>query len=660
MKSGRKFLLILAFFAMLYGCSPEASKILVAEFGDEQVTLNEFENAYAKNAGGYDEAKDDSLSKYKNFLDLYVNFRMKLADAHSRGFESDPGLNSELNEYKRKVGASFIIEKELVEPALKELYDKKKLEFRVSHIMLKADTAGSTFWKDFADTLIGRINNGASFDKLAMEYSQDQFSKASGGDIYYITAGQIIPEFEKAVFATEAGQIYPTPVKTNYGYHIIKVTEKKDRKYKIRASHILIDFMNDEGKADTAFALQKVQEVASKIKQGEDFAVLAQQYSKDKGTAEKGGDLGQFERRMMVKEFDEAAFNLNVGEVSDIIQTRFGYHIIKLTEVIDFPSFEDERKGLRALYDRLYYKTAYDQVISDLKTKYNFKAEKTAYDIIEADTSGVKFYEYGKSSLHEKLKDVVLFAIADENYLFDSLVSRGKADTRYRNKTIDSATVAAIEKDFIGDMLLARKSETLDKTNPEFRNLMDDYKNGIYIFKLQEDEVWNKIKVDSTMMVNYHEKNKEKFTSPDRVDYSEIYCRKDSVANSFYQALQNGADFDSLAKNYTERNGFKEKAGRFGLQEVGDDVLDQQAWALESEGDYSKPFGSGSGWSIVKLNKKVPAGLKTFEEARAEISGILQDSESKRLEREYTGMLKERYKPVIKYESLEKAFKEKK
>ncbi|MCF8268180.1 MAG: peptidyl-prolyl cis-trans isomerase, partial [Ignavibacteriales bacterium] len=189
---------------------------------------------------------------------------------------------------------------------------------------------------------------------------------------------------------------------------------------------------------------------------------------------------------------------------------------------------------------------------------------------------------------------------------------------------------------------------------------MHDYKNGIYIFKLQEDAVWNKIKVDSTMMVNYHEKNKEKFTSPDRVDYSEIYCRKDSVANSFYQALQNGADFDSLAKNYTERNGFKEKAGRFGLQEVGDDVLDQQAWALESEGDYSKPFGSGSGWSIVKLNKKVPAGLKTFEEARAEISGILQDSESKRLEREYTGMLKERYKPVIKYESLEKAFKEKK
>ena len=247
--------LFTALLAFLFAsCSPEHSKIVIAEFNDEKITMEEFEKAYSKNVGGLEAAVDDSFENYKNFADLYTNFKMKLDDAKVRGYQNDPSLMQELTDYKKKVGSSYILEKYLVEPNIKDWYEKRKTEIRASHLMIRVDSTGEAAASKYAQSLLDSIKNGARFEDMVLRYSQDQFSKVKGGDIFYFTAGQLPFEFEDACYKTEKGTVYPQVVKTRFGFHIIKVTDKKPRVPKIKASHILISYMNAAGEVDTAAA----------------------------------------------------------------------------------------------------------------------------------------------------------------------------------------------------------------------------------------------------------------------------------------------------------------------------------------------------------------------------------------------------------------------
>ncbi|PIW98921.1 MAG: hypothetical protein COZ80_08090, partial [Ignavibacteria bacterium CG_4_8_14_3_um_filter_37_9] len=218
----KRFLIISLFFmAILFSaCSTKQGEILLAKYEKGNVTIGEFEKAYAKNSGGFDAAKDDSLEQYQKFLDLYVNFKLKIKDAYERGYDKNYEMTAELDDYKKKVGVSYLLDKELVEPSIKRLYEQRRLELRVSHIMIRPDSTGDEGAKEKATAVLKRVLAGESFDSLANEFSADQYSKPKGGDIYYITAGLVVPEFEDAAYKTEVGKVYPEVVKTRFGYHI--------------------------------------------------------------------------------------------------------------------------------------------------------------------------------------------------------------------------------------------------------------------------------------------------------------------------------------------------------------------------------------------------------------------------------------------------------
>ncbi len=186
---------------------------------------------------------------------------------------------------------------------------------------------------------------------------------------------------------------------------------------------------------------------------------------------------------------------------------------------------------------------------------------------------------------------------------------------------------------------------------------MNDYRDGIYIFKLQEEEVWNEVKIDSAGVYNYWNANKENYSLKERISFSEIFSMKDSLINLYYKSLVEGDSFDSLANLYTERPGKKETSGFYELQDVDFSDLSKEANKLENADDYSESIPFSGGYSIFKLNERQSARLKTFEEAKAEVSGKYQEMESSRLEEEYINSLNIRYNPVIFYDELEKAFK---
>jgi len=623
---------------------------VVAEFDGHEITLYEFEKAYAKNTGNFEAAKSDSLDQYIKFLNLYVSYKMKLRNAFVRGYYDDEDLNNELNDYKQKVGVSYIEEKDIIDPGMRRFYNQRGEEVRVSHIMIKMDTTyeGSLI---FAQSILDSIKNGASYEDLVVKYSADKFSKNNGGDIYWITAGQIIPSFEKAAYETPVGEVYPEVVKTKFGYHILKVTDRQKRIYKVSASHILIKNERD-GKIDTNYARSRINVIYDKVKAGEPFDSLAIKYSEDKGSAVKGGDLGFFQRRQMVQPFDEAVFQLSVGEISPIVKTRFGFHIIKLTGIEEYPPYEEEIENIRDIYKKVRYQFDFDEYIANLKVKYNYSVnEDVLIQLSEVENQITLNDEYINDENYIAHKNDIVFNINKKAVTFDSLTAFMFRKKENAEKTL-TLTLLKTEVDNYGkDLLLITQASELQKTDPEFASLMNDYRNGIYIFKLQEDEVWNKVKIDSTQLKDLYEKTKNNYRTVEMVSFSELFTKKKEDIYNFYGMLKEGKDFDTIVSENTRQS------RNHNLKRVDETELSTKAYSLSKVGDYSTPIEIKNNWSIVRLNKKIESRTKTYEEALPELSSAYQESESKRLEEKYNDSLKDFYKPNYFYDELTNAFK---
>ena len=630
---------------------------VVAEFGKYEITLDEFEHAYAKNVGGWENAMKQEQSDYNNFLDLYVKFRMKLRDAQVRAYDQDPDLMNELKDYQKQVGVSYILEKKINEPGIKQLYERRKEEFRVSHIMIRPDTLGDEAAEKKAQAILDSIKNGHPFENMAIIYSDDKFSGVNGGDIYYITAGLLPYEFEDPMYTLKAGEVYPEVVKTKFGYHLIKAAVWQHRFPKIKASHILIGYHNRNGNIDSAAAKLRADSVLAQLKAGASFEELVQKYSDDPGSKEKGGDLGYFERRMMVKEFDEAAFNMEVGQISDLVQTNFGYHIIKLTDKMDTQPYESEYENLKNMFNKQRFQHEKEVLIDSLKKKYVFEIDENVLNQFVANSDSLRF-----GMVHPKYDQIagdVLFSFAKKKVTVGEFLEAANQNSKITAKPMDNlAEVMNAINILAEDMLLEEEAMNLDKEDPEFSQLMSDYRDGIFIFKIQEEEVWNKVKIDSADVYNYWASNKDKYSWPERISFSEIYSTKDSLIQQYYKMLQSGASFDSIAAMYTERANKKKESGKYELQSIDHSDFYIEANKIPEVGNFAKPVAFAGGYSIFKLNERLPAGLKTFEGAKAEASGEYQEMLSKKLENDYLTSLENRYKPKVYYDKLENAFKQ--
>lgn len=654
----KKFFYIIGILSSLLfvSCSPKHSEIIVADYGDYNINMDEFENAYAKNIGSYEKAKTDSIENYNKFLELYVNFKMKLRDAKVRQIDKSEEILNELSEYQKTIGTSYLLEKELYENGILDLYKKRAKEIRVSHLLIRTDTLSEEEAYEKALAIIDSVKNGQPFEDAVKKHTDDQFSRDKGGDIYYFTGGMIMPEFEDMAYSTSVGEVNPTPLKTKYGYHIIKLTEKIDRVPQIRASHILI--RKDPNSTDNEKKQKdQIAELLKRAKDGEDFGKLAAEYSEDPGSKQKNGDLGFFSRRQMVQPFDEAVFNLKVGEVSDVVETQFGYHIIKLLETQNYPSFDEEKNSLRELYEKTRKNSDYEKLVEQYAKDVNLVLDDNNFEeIIKTQEPTTVSEKYWESSVHKNYGNSSIFKLGDNQYNIDSLFSFAVKDSKVLGRPVNVKLLTDLKNEYKNKKVIEAKAAELIKTDEKFVDLMEEYKNGILIFKLQEDEVWNKMKMDSTAVFNLYEQTKENYVFPDRVQYNELFTKSDSLANKYLNMLQNGADFDSLSAKYNEQ-AKSLSLGKDNLISASSNLLSKAAYKLENPGDISDVLKYKNGWSIVKLIKKDASRTKTFDEARAEATSAYQDHESSQLEKSYVNRLKNTYKPNLFYEELENAYK---
>jgi len=657
-------LLFTLFISVLVLGQSKRENTVIAKFDNHKITVGDFEQAYAKNGVGSGDINKDSLSSLKDFLNLYIVYRMKLADGYSKGYDKSPDVLKEVSEYIDQIKNKYYIEKNIIEPNLKRLYERRKVEYKVSHIMFVPQKGSEEETLKMANAVLDSIKNGAAFTKMAEKYSQDRYSKNKGGDLYYITSGQLPLSIENAVYNTKEGQVFPKLVKSEFGYHIIKVTEKRERRPKIRVSHILIrpqlnekDAAPQEKREEMEYAKQIADSVYQKLKAGEDFAKLAKKYSMDKGSAVNGGDIGFFSRNQTVRPFDEAAFNLKrEGDYSGVIQSQFGFHIIELTGIQAYPSFDKDRDELLKIFKSKQYNEVYNKLLDSLRTRYNYSANSKIiikiHSIIDTASNGTDL-----SVLPDTIKSQTLFTENNKTYSVDDYIVFMKSLPKKENESLAGLPLEEGISKVAGEKLLSRAAIEFHDNNPGIQQMLDEYKKGAIIFKIQQHEIWDKVTVDSAGLYRYFNANGKKYMWPDRVQFTELFTLKDSLIHHYKKLLNNGANFDTLCAKYTERKGYKERTGHWTLRDKNHNDLYQKAWKMKRTGEYSDIYKNFGGYSIIRLDRKDPAHIKSLEEAKTEVASDYQEFLMKKLNEEYNKKLADRYKPIIYMDQFEKIYK---
>ena len=652
---GVSFLPILLFI----GCG--TSNPAVATIGDEKITLHNFEDKYAENSGGWDSCAASSLEDRQKFLDLIVKFKLKIKEARAQGLEKDSAIISELNSYNVSVAQSYITEKEIIEPGVKQLYDRKKEELRASHILFRIPPTATP-----SDTLaaykrameaIAKILS-ASFDTLAYQLSEDQSAKTNYGDLGCFAGGRMVPEFEDACYSLKLGDYTKTPVRTRFGYHIIKLTARGPNQGPVRISHILIRF--NASSNDTVAVRDTVWMLYHRLKSGASFSEIAQKYSKDPNSAPNGGDVGFFERERIPPVIGDVVYQLQIDSISEPMRFNYGYYIFKVTGKKELPQFAEMQKDLKDTYQQVRYQYELDNYTQELKKQYIAVIDSAAVNRLanSLDTTKTPSYIGWSDTLSSEMLKTLLITTSGRPFTARNFVEKINSGSDYRSYTLTHSNVWTLINKLADVTVLEEYARHAVKRYPSLAQVMREYEDGILLYRIEQDEIWKKIMVNDSLLMEYYNAQKENYRLPERVNFAEIFVLSDSIAKAVYKQVKSGKNFMELAKKYTNRNGYSEKKGEWGFQPFTMNDLSRKASTMAVD-SVTAPFQYESGWSIIKALGRDSARVKTFGEATTEISSGYQEAALKQREQEWIEGLKAKYPVSINKEALMEAFKRK-
>lgn len=677
---------VFALFAGIIGCG---GGTYVADIAGDKISVEEFEQIYSKNNGGLEAAAKTSLEDRQKFLDLYVKFRLKVKEAYALGYGNDKELRSELNEYRKNLAVSYMLEKEITKPALEKMYQRKLKSIRASHILVGVPSVNPVdTLMSFQDAMkvIDSLKKGYSFESLALNNSRDPSAQMNKGDLYYFSTGQLVPEFEDAAYSLKPGEISPVPVRTQFGYHVIKVTEVKDNNGPVQASHIMKRLNRGASAEDSARAYKEISAVLDSIKAGKNFADLAKSSSDDQYSAERGGDLGFIDRGRTVREFDEVLFNLKDGEISGIIKTQFGFHIIKREKAQGIPPYKEMEQQLKTEYQNYRFQYDYNTMVNKIRSLYSFKQDDGTVKAFSAavDTSKTTNDAKWDSTVTPSVRAMTVYTYAGKNVSVGEMIELAKNNQELKNLTLNAPGSINTILDKVGiGLVTEHHAQQLQDKFPDFNRTMKEYEEGILLFKAEQENVWNKVTPTDSALRKFHGERKDSYRWPDRVNAQEIFVPTDSVAKLVVRSI-NGytvdslvakkskgkgkkvlfdtikvaiapISYDSAAALYNTRGTTKETRGVLGMLNTSTNTVTQLAFS-KPEKDSLVYFANENGFSFTKAVKKDPAREKTFEEAQSEVSGAFQEYETKRLGDEWYSMLQKKYPVVLVKEALGKTF----
>jgi peptidyl-prolyl cis-trans isomerase SurA len=623
----------------LFSQDKQATVLTVA---GERVTLEEFENIFRKN--NHDTAiTQAALDEY---MEMFINFKLKVRAAKDLGMDTVAKFKSELAGYRAQLARPYMTDDAMLGDLVQQAYERKKEEIRASHILIKCEANASP-----ADTMNAlnrirqiraRIVNGEDFASVARESSEDPSAKDNSGDLGYFTVFQMVYPFEEAAFNTPVGQV-SQPVRTRYGYHIIKVADRRTARGEILTAHIMVKDRKDDSGANVGE--MKIREIYDRLMAGEKFDELASKFSEDGSTAKKGGELPWFGTNKMVTEFEDAAFALkNNGDFSQPFRTSYGWHIVKRLDYRGIPSFDETERDIRSKVSKdSRAEVTRASFIQKLKKEYNYAYYPEVIKPIAAQADTSVFQGILKVK-KKKDQEKVLLSIAGKNYLVKDFVNYLTTKKNTKSKMAPPDYVNAEAASWAQDQLLKYEDSRLEQKHTAFRLLMNEYRDGILLFELTEQKVWSRAVKDTTGLKEYFEKNTDKFMWPERLEAVIYTCANAEIAKRARVMISAGTDRSEIAAKINEGTqlNIEIQEGIFTSEEK--DVLSKIEWKK----GLSQNVELNEQVFIVFVKEVLAPAPKKFSEAR----GMATSEYQNYLELEWLRELRSTYSYSINKEAL--------
>ncbi len=639
MNSIKGFLTVAVISAAGIAFAQDKDPVLMTIAG-KNITRSEFQSIYNKNNPKNTEADSKSIDDY---VQLFVNFKLKVKEAEEMGLDTTAEFRNELEGYRKQLAQPYLTDNEVNDQLLREAYERSKIDVRASHILIKLDANAlpKDTLKAYNTTIAlrNRILKGEDFAKVARENSQDPSAKENAGDLGYFTSMQMVYPFETAAYTTKIGEI-SMPVRTRFGYHLIKVVDKREAQGQIMCEHIMVKSQKGQSAADSVAAKQKIDEIYGKIKAGENFEELARQQSDDKGSAKDGGKLPLFGTGRMVMEFEKAAFGLqNNGDYTAPIKTQYGWHIIKRLDKKPIPTFEESKNELKGKVTKdSRAQKSKESLIAKIKKENNFKENLKARD--EFNTLIDSSYFEGTWSKDKASKlNKELFSIADKKYTQLDFANYLENHQTKRPKIDAGVLVKTTYEQFVNDNCIAYQETVLDKKFPDFKALMQEYRDGILLFDLTDKKVWGKAVKDTAGIEDFYQKNKNNYMWEERVEATIYTCANTAIADQTRKLIKkqekSNISNDSLMNivNKDSQLNLKIENGKFLKNE--NDMVDKVKWQV----GISENMTKNNQVIFVKINKVLPPDVKKLSEAR----GLVTSDYQNYLEKEWIESLRKKY-----------------
>ncbi|MFT7588670.1 MAG: peptidyl-prolyl cis-trans isomerase SurA [Limisphaerales bacterium] len=611
--------------------------------GGEDVSKDEFEYVYRKNNPS--KQNDYSRASLEEYLELYINFKLKVKEAKTLQIDTLSGVRSELERYRKQLVKSYF-DKAVTNKLLELSYDRMLSEIQVNHVMVAVNPDASP-----EDTLIAYtriieiyegLGNGDDFRETAMALSHDPTAKENGGDLGYITGLQI-PDgsFEDAIFNTPKGTLSRI-TRTRYGYHIIKPGERRATSGTVKVAHILVKTPKNATAEQKQAALAKAQSVYEMANAGAPFDSLVSVYSEDKSTVAKGGELPEFGTGRMVAEFEKAAFSLQqAGQISRPVLTTYGYHVIKMIAKNPLSSYEDMKADITRNIQRSgRYDEGRSKYINAARSKYGFTENKEALDKFAANIDSSILINTWRTRKTANPNDVI-FKLGSRPYLVsDFAIHVEQGQRSFRDRDIPEK-ISRLYAEYIDDMIV---EFALGKNDEGFRRLLQEYRDGILLFELTEDKVWQEAMRDTVGLELFYNNHMDNYMWELRTEATIYTAVNADVAKKARKMLKKGATSDELSAEFNEEGGVSAITVESGLY-----LKDQNEMVEASKTNSGKDMVQEDGTIVfVDVTGFQSPTNKTLSEAKGYVISDYQEF----LEASWVKELRAKYPVVVKQKIL--------
>ena len=640
-------------------------KKVLMTIGDTEVTAKEFCDVYAKNNLKGDVVEKKTVDEY---LDLYATFRMKVMEASEMKLDTSAAFKSELAGYRKQLAKPFLSSDDITDELLQEAYQRKLKDIRASHILIRCDKHAlpSDTLKAYNKALDIRKKalKGSDFGDLAVRYSDDPsakdmpatettpFRKGNRGDLGYFSVFDMVYPFETGAYNTKEGEI-SMPVRSDFGYHIIKVESVTDAMGVIQAAHIFLQLPADASAEEEATVKAKADNIYAELmaQEGKNWNDAVTQYTDDRGTVSRGGALSNFTVSRIVPEFIEVCKSIEINEIAKPVRTSYGYHIIKLLGKSGVGSFEKESKTLTERIEKdMRSKKSEEVVLRQVMKEYKFKAnDKNIEDFMATVDSTILMVAYEPSS--DVKMDATLFTIDGHATTVSDFVDYIKANQKPQKYVTAPTYAYQLYETFANEKVMNYADEHLEEKYPEFKALVQEYRDGIMLFNLMDIEVWNKAVKDTTGLMEFHERNAAKYMWNDRVYATLVTVNRPESLPKVMALIEEGTPLDSL-RSFIMRDSIPNTLVRKGFFQKGDNqFVDQTEW---KEGVVHQiPSTVDKSTVIVCIREVHKPEQKTLKEAK----GLVTSDYQTELEGKWIEALRAKYPVKVDEKVLEEVRK---